>query len=245
MSAQPIRMPQSLKDKDTFGFMDDWDRNFVTGDLWTPLTTDSSATATNVLVLKTTGGNKGILSITQDATDNDEIYFGSTVSPFLFAANKPCYFETLMQYAELSTNKNNVIAGFLSSYGANTLIDDGGGPIASGTMAVIYKIDGGTVWRCRSQVGAAVGITDTVSTTTAGGTPYQKLSVEVNPYSATNAKVIYKVDGNPLRDSNNIPITHDLVYTNAVVCSAVWGVKNGGADAQVTLNDYIAAYQTR
>ncbi len=245
MSASPIRLPNSLKDKDTFGFFEDWVDNFVTGDRWTPLTTDSSATSSNVLVLKTTGGRKGILSVTQDATDNDEIYFGTTVSSFLFAANKPCYTETLMQYTEGNTDDNNVIYGFLDSYGANTLIDNGVGPVASATMAVIYKVDGGTVWRCRSQIGAAVGITDTISTTTAGGSAYQKLSVEVNPYSATNAKVIYKCDGQPLRDSNNIPIVHDLVYTNAVVCSVVWGVKNGSGTAEVTLNDYICGYQTR
>lgn len=245
MSSQPIRLPQSMKDKDTFGFFEDWGDNYVSGDRWTPLTSDSSSASTLVLVLKTTGARKGILSVTQDATDNDEIYFGTTVSQFLFAANKPCYTETLMQYAELNTSANNLIFGFCSTYAANTLIDDGGGPVASGTMAVIYKVDGGTVWRCRSQIGAAVGQTDSISTTTAGGSAYQKLSVEVLPYNSTNAKIIYKCEGNFLLDSNGNKIVHDLVYTNAVASSVIWGCKTGSATAEVQLNDYICGYQTR
>jgi hypothetical protein len=224
---------------------EDWVDNYITGDRWTPLTSDSSSAATLVLALKTTGGNKGILSITQDATDNDEIYFGMTVSPFLFAANKPCRTACRIQYSEGATDDNNVIFGFLSTYAADTLIDNGAGPVASATMAVIYKVDGGTVWRCRSQIGAAVGQTDTITNSTAGGSSYQELAVEVLPYSSTNAKVLYFLDGVQLRDTNNAPIAHDLVYTNAVVCSPVLGVKNGSGTAEVMLCDWIEAWQTR
>jgi hypothetical protein len=249
MSTKPIRMPVSLRDKDTFGFFEDWESNYVTGDRWTPLTADSSSAATLVLVLATAGIG-GVLSVTQDATDNDEIYFGMTKNPFKIAANKPCYYETRMQYSELATSANNVILGWGSAatYAANGLIDDGGGPVATATMAVIYKVDGGTVWRCRSQIGAAVGQTDTVSEQTAGGSAYQALSVEVLPYSSTNAKVIYKMDGQPLTASvggRSVPIVHDLVYTNAIAMSPIWGGKTGGANAEVILNDYIAAYQAR
>lgn len=240
-----LSMPERLRNRATFGFFEDWVDNYITGDRWTPLTSDSSSASTLVLVLKTTGGNKGILSITQDATDNDEIYFGTTVSPYLMANSKPMYFETSLQYAELATSANNVIMGFLSSYGANTLIDDGGGPIASATMAVIYKIDGGTVWRCRSQIGAAVGQTDTVTNITAGGSAYHTFGIEVNPVNSTEAEVVYSFDGACMRDSNNRTFVHRLTYTNAVVCSAVFGCKTGGANAEVLLNDYVAAYQCR
>lgn len=234
-----------------FGFTEDWVDNYVTGDRWTPLTSDLTSASTQALVVKTTGANKGILSVTNDATDNDEFYYGTTVYPFLIAANKPMVFETRMQYSELATSANNVILGFLSTYAANTLIDDGGGPVASATMAVIYKLDGGTVWRCRSQIGAAVGQTDTVSQHTAGGSAYQTLRIEVNPISSTVAEVIYSIDegGNKgmrqMLDANGYPIKHQLVYTNAVACAAVWGGKTGGANAEVMLNDYIAAYQKR
>ncbi len=174
--------------KRTFGFFDDFE-SFVTGDRWTPTTSDSSSASTLVLCKTSTGGKGGILSITQDATDNDEIYFGTTQNLFKFVADKPAIFEIRQQYSEVATNANNVIAGFCSVYAANTLIDNGGGPVASGTMAVVYKVDGETRWRVRSQVGAAVGITTTETDHTAGGSPYQTLTIEYMPYSSTNAYI--------------------------------------------------------
>lgn len=240
-----LRNYQALNDaRLAHGFFDDW-YDFVTADRWTPLTADSSSAATLVLCKTTTGGTGGILSITQDATDNDEIYFGTTQHPIKFAANKPCYFEQRQQYAEVATNANNVMVGIISTKAANTLIDDGGGPVASATMAVIYKVDGGTVWRCRSQIGAAVGQTDTVTRHTAGGSAYQTLGIEVKPYSATNAHVIYYLDGQQMEDANGNRIKHDLVYTNAVECMPFFGVKNGGANAEILLVDYTAYYQVR
>mgnify|MGYP001574456471 FL=1 len=238
-----MRWPEAMAGRDTFGFFEDWVDNFVTGDRWTPLTTDSSSASTLVIVDLATAG--GVLEITQDATDNDEIYFVPTIKSFLIAADKQLYFEARIQYTEGATDDNNVMVGWLSTGAANTLIDDGGGPVASATMAVIYKIDGGTVWRCRSQIGAAVGKTDTISDSTAGGSAYQVLGVEVNPYSSTKAKVIYTIDGNPLRETNGDAITHDLTYTNAVAMGPFFGVKNGSATAEVTLCDYIAAFQDR
>lgn len=244
MSTAPIRLPESLRAKDTFGFFEDWESNYVSGDRWTPVTADSSSAAANILVLATTGTG-GILSITQDATDNDEIYFGCTKSVFKIADNKPCYYEARIQYSEGATDDNNVIVGWCSTFAADTLIDNGGGPVASATMAVIYKVDGGTVWRCRSQIGAGVGQTDTVSVNAAGGSAYQTLGVEILPYSSTKASVIYTIDGAPMRDANGLAIVHDLTYTNAVNMSPILGCKNGSATAEVLLNDYIAAYQTR
>ena len=231
--------------RDTVGFFEDWESNFVTGDRWTPTTADSSSASTLVLTLKTTGGTNGILSITQDATDNDEIYFSSTVNSFLFAANKPMIAEARIQYAEGNTNANNVIFGFMSATGANLLIDDGGGPVASASMAVIYKIDGGTVWRCRSQIGAAVGQTDSISDKTAGGSAYQTLRIEVNPISSTVAEIIYFCDGEQLRLATGTPIKHSLTYTNAVPMNLLLGCKTGSATAEVLLCDYITAWKKR
>lgn len=234
----------AYQNKRTFGFFDDFE-SYVTGDRWTPLTADSSSASTLVLCKTTTGGKGGILSITQDATDNDEIYFGTTQNLFKFVADKPAIFEIRLQYAELNTNANNVMVGFLSTKAANSIIDDGAGPVASATMAVIYKVDGGTVWRCRSQVGAAVGQTDTVSQHTAGGSAYQTLTVEYKPYSSTNAHIIYSLDGQPMLDANGRAIVHDLVIANAVECVAFFGCKTGSATAEVLLVDYCAAYQLR
>lgn len=248
MSVSTLRLPQALKDKDLVGFFEDWESNYVTGDRWTPLTADSSSASTLVLVLKNSGSARGILSVTQDATANDEIYFTTTVAPFLFAANKPAYYEHKLQFSEAATNDMSFAAGFLSTASgslANSIIDTTGKPVASATMALIYKNTGETTWRCRSQIGAAVGQTDTLSTATAGGSAYQTLGISFEPYSATNAKIVYTLDGNPLYDSNGRAIVHDLVYTNAVTCGAFFGSKTVGGNAEVFLSDYVAAYQTR
>lgn len=236
--------------KRTFGFFEDFhsfDKSATAASALKidSLTADSSSASTLVLCKATTGATGGVLSLTQDATDNDELYIFSTQALFLFANNKPAIFECRSQYSEGATNANNVMMGFVSSKAANTIIDDGGGPVASGTMAVIYKLDGGTVWRCRSQIGAAVGQTDTVSASTAGGSSYQTHTIEFNPYSSTNAYVNYYMDGVPLLDANGKAIVHDLVYTNAVNCYAFFGVKTGSATAEVNLLDYMAAYQLR
>lgn len=234
--------------RDMFGFREDWVDGFVTGDRWTPLTADLTSASTQCLVLATTGNERGILSITQDATDNDECYFQMTKLPFKFMAGKPMYCETRLQFTEGNTSGQNIIFGFLSvapGSMANALIDDGGGPVASASMAVIYKVDGGTVWRCRSQIGAAVGQTDSISNKTAGGSSYQTLRIEVNPYSTTNAEIIYFCDGEQLKTSAGVPIKHDLVYTNAVVMGCCFGQKTGSATAEVLLNDYICARQKR
>lgn len=226
------------------GFFDDF-YTYTTGDIWTPLTADSSSASTLVLCKTTTGGAGGILSITQDATDNDEIYFGMAQFPFKFVANKPAYFEIRQQYSEVNTNTNNVMVGFISTKSANAIIDDGGGPVASATMAVIYKNDGATVWRCRSQVGAAVGQTDTVTNLTAGGSSYQTLGVSYEPYSATNAWIVYTLDGKIMTDANGRTFKHDLVYTNAVEVTPFFGNKTGAAAAEVLLVDYVGCYQVR
>lgn len=227
----------------THWFFDDF-HTYTSGDLWTPLVTDLASAAT-AAVINGTGGAGGILSIADDATDNDEVYWYPTNKPVLFAANKPAYTEVRLQYTEANTDDLNVIFGFLSTGAANTLIDDGGGPVASATMAVIYKIDGGTVWRCRSQIGAAVGQTDTISTQTAGGSAYQTLGVEVLPFSSTTADVIYTIDGNPFYDAAGKPITHKLVYTNAVICGPMFGMKAGSGNAETLLVDYCGYVQAR
>lgn len=238
-------------DRSTVGFFEDWESQYIAADRWTPLTTDSSSAATLVLVDKT--ATNGILSITQDATDNDEIYFQTTVMPFLIASGRPMFYEIRLNSAELATSTNNVMVGFLSGVAAaNQLIDDGAGPIASATMAVIYKVDGGVLWRCRSQIGAAVGQTDTISqhsSSSAAGV-YSVLRIEVQPVSSTLAEVVYSIDDGTsgmrqMMDANDNPIKHQLTYTNAVACGAWFGCKTGGAQAEVLLVDYVTAWQKR
>lgn len=241
---------ERYKQKSVVGFFEDWTDNFVTGDRWTTLTADSSSASTLVITNKTAAG--GILQITQDATDNDEIYFQTTVMPFLIAADKPMIFECRLNAPAITAN--NVVVGFQSGAAtADDILDDGGGPKASATQALIYYVDGGTNWVCRSQIGAAVGRTTTTSAhafAPVSSGAYTTLRIEVNPISSTVAEVIYSWDDSvsgmrQMKDSNGVPIKHQLVYTNAVACGAFIGCKTGAAEANVLKVDYVAAFQKR
>lgn len=241
MAAQ-LMYPPELNMKDYFGIWDDflYDQTDL---IYTDTVTDSGsalvgATRRGVLNMLPSDGTEG---------DNDECYINLTNSIFNFIAAKPIQAGCRLNFAEAATNAANVAFGILSGGGAaNLLLDNGGGPVASATFAMIYKIDGGTVWRCRSQVGAAVGQTDSVSTTTAGGTSDQLLEIFVEPTSiSTIVEITYKVDGHDLRDSNNLVINHRLVIANAVAMGLFAGVKNGTAAQQALDLDYWYGFQKR
>lgn len=186
----------------------------------------------------------GILAITPGAaTDNDEAYVESPNETFKVAAGKPILFEALIQFAEANVDDANIIAGLMSAVGANSLVDNGAGPQATFDGAVIYKVDGGTVWRAKSSVGTTA--TDTVSTTTAGGAAYQTLRIEWHDYSATQMQITYFVNDIQLVDANNVPIKHLVNVASATEIQIVLGVKNGGTNIETLNVDYVYAGQLR
>lgn len=132
--------------------------------------------------------------------------------------------------------------GFVDAAGAN-LIADNGGAIAALSAALIYKKDGETVWSCwlecnNSSVSAQ-------STTTAGGSAYQTLAIEVLPVDGTNVEATYYCDGQPLRDSNNRPIKLRIAYASATEMHIALYGKAGGGSNHTILCDYLYAAQRR
>lgn len=89
----------------------------------------------------------GVMSLPTGATDNDEHYLSSIAENWLFAANKPLWFEARVALTEANTDDANLIVGLSDTVGANSLLDNGGGPMASYDGAVWFKVDGGTVWQ--------------------------------------------------------------------------------------------------
>ena len=127
---------------------------------------------------------------------------------------------------------------------ANTIGDNGGVVRASGNVAGIYKLDGGTVWRANTRDNAAV--TDTVSITTAGGTAYQVLEIIGKDYDATTMKFMYKVDGKWLVDANGNEIIHYAAHASATEMNfGVYVKTGGGSGGETVLVDYILAQQKR
>lgn len=185
----------------------------------------------------------GVLVITTGATDNNEAGVRTTNENYLFLADTDTYGAAYIQYAEAATDDANVMVGFISAFAANNLGDDGAGPRASGCSAMIYKVDGGTVWRCHSRNGSAS--TDSVSTTTAGGATYQKLEVELHETDGVNMDVVYRVNGNLLKDSNGLPIKHKVAIASATEMHFGVYAKAGGATSEVVNVDWIYAHQRR
>lgn len=220
-----------------------WDdfHYFTTTHLWTSLAADTTAT---VAAGDTANGN---VLLSTDATDNNEAALFSTKKTFLFANNKPLMCEGRINFAEAATNAANVAFGFSSVHAANLLLDDGGGPAATMSGALIYKVDGSTVWKCLSQLGTTQTIS--TSTATAGGTADQTLRIEVMFVSSTIAEVAFFVDGAPLIDSIQttrvVPIKHQLTYTSAVAMGIGAYVKAGTGANQPLSVDYMLGAQTR
>lgn len=180
----------------------------------------------------------GVISGSTGATDNNEIMVRSTNEVFKFQADAPFYFEVCLQYTEANTDDANVAVGLADAAGANLLVDDGGGAGINSSGVLIYKVDGGTVWRCNSENNAVV--TDTVSIQTAGGSSYQRLGISGLAVDGTNYEIEFSLDGKPLTDSNNKAIKHTLAYASATEMRLVVAyVKAGSANSETVLVDYV------
>lgn len=195
--------------------------------------------------------------LTPDTADNDYTYLRSTNAIFLMVADQPLVVESIFQYSEVATNAANVGFGFCNSVAAGTLIDNGGGPVASFSGAMIYKVDGGTVWKCTS----SVGTTNTTNTTTvtAGGTDKLRARIEIRFVNGV-AEITYwmaKVPGgtaaNPgtmhgqLLDTTTLkPIKHTIsaaTLASAAQMQIFFGIKNGTAASNTASLYRLAAAQ--
>jgi len=178
-------------------------------------------------------GANGILTMTTDATNNDEMYLATSVELFKFAADREYMAEVDLQFSEAATDDANLCFGFMSTVAADSLVDDGGGPQATGDYVLLWKIDGGTKWYAGVQSnGTATPTVDTLTTATAGKTAYQRLRVQVITESSTKAVAYFYVDG------VNVS-TIEFAYASATEMALVLGIKAGGSSAEILYVDSI------
>lgn len=227
------RFTAPLWDLDTFYFFRDFE-NFTTATDGLTSQTDLGPPASTVAA---GDGAGGVVVLTTGALDNNEAAIRSTNELWLAANDKPLYARAALQYTEAAVNAANVFFGFASAAGADLLLDNGGGPRASGSIIGIYKVDGGTVWRAQSRNGTTVQ--DSISTTTAGGVAYQTLEVEVADYDGVTASVTYRVDGQLLKDSQGTIIRHTFPYVGATEMNLVAYAKAGTAVSQAVNVDFV------
>jgi hypothetical protein len=241
MGMNLVDLHDALIKRRTISIWDDFTW-YVTAHNWTTVVSDSGTVAVG-------DAAGGIIVLTpSDGTvaDNDEAYLKSTNEVFLIANNKPLLAEARVQFTEANTDDANIFFGVADAIGANTLVDDGAGMKTSFSGAAIYKVDGGTVWKCIS----SKSTTQTISTslTTAGGATPQTLRIEIRPVTSTVAEVTFWVDGVQLRESTSrgeAPIKHQLTYTSATEMQVGAGVKNGFTNLETLNIDYVAVEALR
>lgn len=188
----------------------------------------------------------GIVTLTpSDGTvgDNDEAYLASPNEIFLLANGKPLNVQANIQFSEANTDDANIAVGVASAPAANLLVDNGGGLRVTGSILGIQKVDGGTVWQAFS--GNNGTVTTTTSTKTAGGSAYQTLEIETAPKDSLGCYVLFKVDGDYLKDTNGNIIRHSVLFASQTEMAVFLAVKNGGTNLETLLCDYIAAWQKR
>jgi len=182
-------------------------------------------------------------------SDNDEAYLASKYEKFKFLADRPIHFEQDVQYAEANTDDANVIIGFKDAVGADTLLNDGGGPAASYYGCVFFKVDGGTVWNAEVSIGgtqytktldADVAINNIAQT--AGGSAFVKFEIDVYPKGGSSGgkfDAVFSIGGIPVAKFTDID---DGTPTEM---QPFFGLKLGSAVQQTIVGRPWMCYQKR
>lgn len=239
MGCKLLDLPDSAKKaRNTFGHFEDF-QEFTSGDLFTDTSADSGAAVANV---DAAGGQ---VTLTTGGTDNNECYLLGTKELFLFAADKPLRFDARVKFTEANTDDANVAIGLMDAVGADSILDNGGGPKASFSGAVFYKIDGETNWNVRTSIGTTKTTTaltaayslDKLLKSSGGGT-WQEFRIEFLPISSTEGEVTYYIDG-------ILVAKHVFTFTSATEMKDFVGNKAGDTNSEVCYVDYISCFQTR
>lgn len=209
---------------------------------------DSSAfPAPGLKLIATDGGTatisdgvKGILTLTTGASDNSEIYLCTSTELFKMAANKHFKGAALVQFTNTNT-ADNFFFGFMSTVAANSMVDTGGGPQATGDYVGLWSLESIANFYAGVQSnGTATPTTDAVGVpnTTAGGSSYQLLEVEWHGLSSTQGQATFRVDGVVVADIHH-------TYASATEMALMVGLKTGEAVTHTLNVDYMGYAQLR
>lgn len=228
-----LELPDALKNRRVFGFLDDFEW-YLSPHRFTSLAADAGVTAPAV-----GDAAGGVLTMATGATDNNEVAARTTNEVFLFAADRPALYEALVSFTEANTDDANVAVGWADAWGADLLLDNGQGPKASFSGALIYKVDGETTWRFCTSLGTSRTVTALANT--AGGA-YQTLRIEARE-QGTVVELVPIIDGKQALDANGRLVKHAIALGTPTEMHAGVYLKAGGANSETLRVDYLAAYQ--
>lgn len=234
------RFTAALQNLDTFYVFEDFARDQAD--------TDFIDTITDTGTVLVGDEANGVVTLTpSDGTvaDNDEAYVATPNELFVFAAGRPIYARARLQFAEVTANKFNFCFGLQNAVGANSLVDDGGGPKVSGSTLAIAKIDGSDSYlRCYSACNGTSTVTVSNKSVSAG--TWYEFEIEAVDFDGVTMTVVFKVDGAYLKDANGYVIRHSVAIASATEMQLFAGAKLGAGTNNDTLKvDYWYAAQKR
>jgi hypothetical protein len=205
MGQKILRLPQTLSDmREQFEIFDHF-VSFTDAQLWTV-----AVAGTGTAAHEGSAGRSAIKLFNTAA--NDAAVLATTHEIFKFRANKAMMAEARIIFTDVDTDDGHVAFGWADALAATTLADSTGAVTAT-DAALIYKVADTSVWAFHTEInGASVA---TVSGTTAGGTDYQTLRIEIVPRSATVLEARPYVDGVQLKTATGVPIKHDITLGTA------------------------------
>lgn len=178
----------------------------------------------------------GVMLVPSDVNNNDEHYLSSIAENWLFAASKPLWFEARVRLAEANTDDANILVGLSDTVGANSLLDNGAGPMASYDGAVWCKVDGGTVWQFEtSNAGTQVTTASAGAFTT---NTWTKVGFIFDPGAGVTGSITPYLNG--VAGS-----AHALTLAGLEEMHLVFGVKAGGGAAETLQVDYVRILAVR
>lgn len=151
---------------------------------------------------------------------NDAAVLPTTDEIFKFIASKAMAFETRVIFTDVNTDDGHVFFGCANAMAATTLADTTGAITATDAIG-IYKLPDTTKWAFHTEINTSItgmgsATTGTTSTTTAGGSSFQTLRIEVIPRSSTVFECRPYVDGVQLIDTaSGKPIMHTVTLGTA------------------------------
>ena len=209
--------------------------------VWTTTATDSGTAA----VGDAAGGVVTLAPSDGTVADNDEVYL-LTKELYKIVSGKPIKLLAYVKFTEANTDDANVFVGLMDGVAADSIVDNGAGPKTSFSGAGFFKVDGGTTWKVIYSDGSTQTIKELTADIsydgvlkTAGGSSYQKLEIEIVPHTSTACDITFMIDDVVVYKMK------DKTYASATEMSLVVGAKNGGANNESILVDYIGALQKR
>jgi len=171
---------------------------------------------------------------------------------FNFVNEKPISVIGRLKLTEGATDDMNVGIGLMADVALASMGNDGAGPVASKHGAMIYKVDGGTVWNFWSNSSGAGAGTRTASNATRTAT-YTTFAITIVSVNSVEIELVPWIDlagGRDLKqmqDANGNLIKHRMTIANAATMALCCVVKNGagGAAAEIVTLDYLGATQKR